>query len=188
VASATLSAEPRVADPTSADGVAIVRLRAGDLRAIDALYDAHAARLLALATRLCGSRADAEDVVHDVFVALPRAVRSYEERGQLGAWLARLVTNRVLDRRRATLRRRELPLEAAGDAAAAAGELDVADARLERAIAARPEPLRVVFVLRAVEGHTHPEIARLLGIRAGTSEVRYFRAVRALRAVLGDRP
>jgi DNA-directed RNA polymerase specialized sigma24 family protein len=41
-------------------------------------------------------------------------------------------------------------------------------------------------VLRAIEGHSHVEISRILGIRVGTSEVRYFRAIRALRTALGD--
>lgn len=187
----TLSADvpvaPPVTDTTTSDADAAVRLRDGDVAAIDVLYDRHAARLMALAMRLCGARADAEDVVHDVFVSLPRALRSYEERGHLGAWLARLVTNRVLDGRRSRARRRELPLDAAR-AQASAVEASGIDPSLETAIAALPEPLRDVFVLRAVEGHTHAEIARLLGIRVNTSEVRYFRAVRALRAALRDHP
>ena len=48
---------------------------------------------------------------------------------------------------------------------------------LEEAIAALTPALRTVFVLRAVEGDSHEEIASLLSLRRGTIEVRYFRAV-----------
>jgi DNA-directed RNA polymerase specialized sigma24 family protein len=43
-----------------------------------------------------------------------------------------------------------------------------------------------VFVLRVIEGHSHAEIAALLGITPGTSEVRLSRAIKALRGQLGD--
>ena len=55
---------------------------------------------------------------------------------------------------------------------------------LEGALRAIPDKLRVVFVLREIEGYTHAEIAELLGIRRGTSEVRLHRAMRALRRQL----
>ena len=51
--------------------------------------------LLALARRLAGSAADAEDVVHDVFLGLPEALRRYEERGSLESWLKRVTARGV---------------------------------------------------------------------------------------------
>jgi RNA polymerase sigma-70 factor (ECF subfamily) len=62
------------------------------------------------------------------------------------------------------------------------------DAReaLERALATLPDALRSVFVLKEVEGYSHSEIADLLGIRRGTSEVRLLRAIRRLRQELED--
>jgi RNA polymerase sigma-70 factor (ECF subfamily) len=47
-----------------------------------------------------------------------------------------------------------------------------------------PDPLRVVFTLKEVEGYSHAEIAELLGIRSGTSEVRLHRAKARLRQLL----
>src|ERR1043166_6892275 len=60
----------------------------------DAVYRPHAGPVLPIAYRLLQSRADAEDVVHDVFVGLPELLRKYEERGALAAWL-KTVTARV---------------------------------------------------------------------------------------------
>jgi RNA polymerase sigma-70 factor (ECF subfamily) len=59
---------------------------------------------------------------------------------------------------------------------------------LESAIASLPEPLRIVFVLARVEQLSHNEIAGLLGIRRGTSEVRLHRAIRRLRDYLEEKP
>jgi RNA polymerase sigma-70 factor (ECF subfamily) len=58
---------------------------------------------------------------------------------------------------------------------------------LERAIGELPEQLRAVFVLKEIEGFTHDEIADLLQIKRGTSEVRLYRARRVLRTKLGRR-
>ena len=55
---------------------------------------------------------------------------------------------------------------------------------LERAINALPSLLRTVFVLREIEHYSHEEIAEILGIRRGTSEVRLYRAIRILRTLL----
>jgi RNA polymerase sigma factor (sigma-70 family) len=169
------------------EALSIRRLQSGDFSAIDELYALHAAGLLRLSSRLCGSRHDAEDVVHDVFVALPKALRRYEHRGQFGAWLRTLVINRVTDRARTVSRRRERSLDAALDRQAPPVLDDAIDTTLEAAIAALPDSLRIVFVLRAVEDCSHAEIGRMLGIRTGTSEVRYWRAIRRLRRVLEER-
>lgn len=191
----TFPSPPRAASPPP-DPVLAAALRRGDAGALDAVYHAHAPALLRLAGQLTGSRADAEDVVHDVFVALPDLVRRYDERGAFAGWLRTLVARRALDRVRAGRRRREVPLvpDAGPGASAAAGgpgvlaQLEAGEraARLRAAVAVLPDGLRAAFVLRAVEGWTHAAVAAALGIRVGTAEVRYFRAVRRLRDLLGD--
>ena len=54
------------------------------------------------------------------------------------------------------------------------------------ALAALPSDLRVVFILADIDGYSHAEIAGMIGIRTGTSEVRLHRARRRLRALLED--
>jgi RNA polymerase sigma-70 factor (ECF subfamily) len=156
--------------------------RAGDAGALAALYTAHAQPLFALAWRLTGSRADAEDVVHDVFVGLPEALRRYVERGSFAAWLRTVTARTALMRMRARRRRGEVDVELAADVPAAARE-GAAGARadLQRAVAGLPDSLRAVFVLKEVEGYTHAEIGALLGITPGASEVRLCRALHRLR-------
>ena len=174
-------------DSDAADRDAIARLRSGDVRALDDLYHRHASDLLRLATRLLASHEDGEDVVHDVFVAIVGAVSGLRDETNARAWLRTLTINRCIDRHRSAARRNALAIHVdAPSVHGAESEDAVVSERIEQAVAALPQTLRTVFVLRAAEGHSHSEIARLLGIRAGTSEVRYHRAVRALRAALGD--
>lgn len=171
-------------DQTTTPSQLVARARAGDAAALGELYDRHAGRLLALARRLTGSAQDAEDVLHDVFLGLPEALRRYDERGTLDAWLRRVTARVALNQRRSSDRRREAPL--LDDAPARAGDVgNVIDAMaLEQAIAALPDSLRAVFVLKEVEGFSHAEVGGLLHISAGASEVRLHRAIKALRQFL----
>ena len=161
----------------------IDQVRSGDPHALGQLYDEFAPHLLRVARQLLGSREDAEDAVHDMFVGLPEALRRYDERGTLRAWLTTRTVRVALMRLRSAKRRREETLadtdHVAPHASADSG-FGIAD--LEHAIAMLPDTLRTVFVLRQLEGFSHPEIATLLGISEGNSRVRHTRALEHLRA------
>ncbi|HUC40399.1 MAG TPA: RNA polymerase sigma factor [Gemmatimonadales bacterium] len=178
--------EPSIpfANERSDDAALVQRLSTGDLGALDALFHRYASALLNLARRVTGSSVDAEDVVQDLFVGLPMAVRRYAERGSFGAWLRTVTVRLALDRVRRRTRRHEVDLDLAGEQTAVSETPEVRW-DIEGAIAALPDDLRMVFVLKEVEGFSHAEIGRLLGIRTGTSEVRLHRAMRALRRALG---
>jgi RNA polymerase sigma-70 factor (ECF subfamily) len=159
--------------------------RLGDPDALGALYDHHAAALCRTAYRLVGSRADAEDIVHDLFVGLPEALRGYQERGNLAAWLTRSVVRLALMRARADRRRRADPLsEASLPASGERTDARLEQSELQRVVMALPAGLRAVFMLKQVEGYSHDEIARMLGISSGASRVRFTRAIRMLRRAL----
>ena len=160
----------------------LAQVRAGDPHALGALYDEFAPRLLRVAQQLLGSREDAEDAVHDMFLGLPEALRRYDERGALRGWLTTRMVRVALMRLRSDKRRREDALVDNGHTSRhKTGDLSDAS-ELERAIAMLPDALRVVFMLRQIEGFTHPEIATLLGISEGNSRVRHSRALEQLRA------
>lgn len=172
---------------TPPDSELVMRVRAGDHDAVATLYRRHGTPLLRLAARLTGSQQDGEEVVQDVFVGLPLSVRKYEESGRFAAWLRRITARVAITRVERRTRRREVDLGGAADRAVGSSEDELA-ARLtlEAAIAALPDALRVVFVLRMIEQYTHDQIADMLGIKRGTSEVRLYRAIRLLRAQLRD--
>src|SRR3989442_14652774 len=129
---------PPGAPPEPRDIVAAARR--GDPPALAALYRAHGAGVFRLAYRLTGTREDAEDVVHDVFVGLPEALLRYEERGSFAAWLKRVTARVALMRLRSSKRRREVTL----DDAAAQAEPAKASERdgLQAVVATLPDHLR----------------------------------------------
>jgi RNA polymerase sigma-70 factor (ECF subfamily) len=159
--------------------------RAGDAAGLAGLYHRYATTIFRTAYRLCGSPADAEDIVHDVFVGLPEALRRYDERGSFDAWMRRVTVRVALMRARAERRRREDPLEVAvSSAAGPQTDATTEYAETLRAVAALPERQRTVFVLKQLEGFSHDEIGVLLGISAGASRVRLARALKTLRRSL----
>src|SRR4051812_29781367 len=163
--------------PTSI-ALLVSRVRAGHADAIGELYARVAERLGTLAQRLTGSREDAEDVLHDVFLGLPEALRHYDERGRLEPWLRRVTARVALIRLRARRRRREVdvPPELRTDAAPH-GHPGLDDrVALAQAVDALPDALRAVLVLKLVEGYSHGEIAALLDITPRASEQRLHRA------------
>jgi RNA polymerase sigma-70 factor (ECF subfamily) len=161
------------------------RAAAGEQAAIAELFALHSAAVHRTAYRLTGCAADADDVLQDVFVGLPEALRTFQGRGSFAAWLGRVAARTALMRMRRGARRREVPLEGMDDVRPADAGPDVhGRTEIDRALAALPDGLRAVFVLKEVEGYSHAEIGEMLGIRAGTAEVRLFRAKRTLRNLL----
>lgn len=159
-----------------------MRVRDGDDGAFAELYDRWAPRLLRVAWRLVGSRADAEDVLHDVFVALPRAVQRFAPDGRAGAWLMQCTTRAALMKLRGDRRRRESPMPTADLVANAHAEDRAMLLDLERTLAAIPVSLRTVLILHRLEGFSHAEIAQTLGISEGSSRVRLTRALAMVSA------
>ncbi|HTA73261.1 MAG TPA: sigma-70 family RNA polymerase sigma factor [Gemmatimonadaceae bacterium] len=152
-----------------------------DPDALAALYARYAPVMMRVAYHLTGSRADAEDVLHDVFLGLPDALRRYEERGRLEAWLVRLTARAALTRGRRRRRAAETPID---NKAITGASPHVERVDIQSALRALPSSLRAVVVLKEIEGYSHAEIAKILGISVGASEVRLCRAMKRLREAL----
>ena len=162
-----------------ADIAALVpAVRAGDMMALGVLYKQTAAVVYGSAYRCVNSEQEAEDVLQDVFLGLPEALRGYVEKGKFLSWLRAVTIRMSLMRMRAQQRLREDPLDLAADVPADAN----ARVRPIQRIAAReairrlPDSLRVVFMLKEVEGYSHAEIGELLGIKPAASAARLSRA------------
>jgi RNA polymerase sigma-70 factor (ECF subfamily) len=129
-------------------------------------------------------RQDAEDVAQDAFVKAYRAFARLRDRDRFRAWLVRITWRLALDRRRGDVRRivRETSSLQPSGADAADELLEQERARqLWSAIDALPEKLRVVIVLANIEGHDINEVAKLLGVPAGTVKSRLFDARQRLK-------
>ena len=161
----------------------------GDREALGLLYDRHAPRMLALATRILGSPREAEDLVHDVFLEAWHRARQYDaSRGSVRAWLILRTRSRALDALRAAKRAPRVELEAAGPRAS--DSIDPGDAhdgqRLHGLLEDLPRDQHAVLQLAYFGGYSFSEIAERLAIPVGTVKSRMSRAIEALRAKLGE--
>lgn len=160
-----------------------LRLR-GDERAFRELYRRHSPALYQLALRvLGGSVVDAEDVVQDAWIRATTRLSGFRWESSFRTWLIGIGLNRAREVLRRRSRRPTLELSEWREPPAPASR-DGERVDLERAIAGLPDGSRTVLVLHDVEGFTHEEIGRRLGIAAGTSKSQLFQARRALRARL----
>ena len=168
------------------------RIRGGDAAALGELYDRHAAAALAVAMRVVGGRAEAEDVVHDAFVAVWRKIDRFDaQRGSLRAWLLTVVRNRAIDRVRA--RRTAVDVDEADDRSLLrTGPNPTWEAALDRAAAndlrqameALPDEQRRAVELAYFEGYTYREVAEITGVPPGTANGRLRLALAKLREAL----
>jgi len=173
------------------DATLVIRAQEGDDHAFEALLRRHQRPLFALAVRLLGNRADAEDAVQESFLAAWRRLPDFRGDAAFSSWMYRIVTNRCLtlgQRRRPTVALEDAP----GDTVAAPGvdspeQATLATGRLDalhRALDDLPIELRAAWVLRNVEDLGYPEIAEILSCSPDAVRGRIYRARRTLAEVM----
>jgi RNA polymerase sigma-70 factor, ECF subfamily len=162
----------------------VSRCRAGNTGAMRMLYEAHSKKVYAMALRLTGSVADAEDVVQDTFIRAFRFLESYRGDAALGTWLCRICINQCRDRYQKSARMS--PDELAQDTLAApqVSSDGLAKKTLERALLRLPEGYREILVMHDVMEMEHEEIAQVLGVQVGTSKSQLHKARSKMRELL----
>jgi RNA polymerase sigma-70 factor, ECF subfamily len=169
-------------------------VRRGDARAFEVLYDRHSGVAFSLAYRMVGTRATAEEVVQEGFLALWRSGARYDRaRGSVRTWILGIVHNRAIDAlRRGTVHdRRRASDEGIEERFAAEDRTDVEVARRDEAREVRsaldtlpPDQLRVIE-LAYFGGFSHSEIAQMLETPIGTVKGRMRLALAKMRDALG---
>lgn len=183
----TVRKRPRhPASPAAADDDALIRcINAGDSNAWPQLAQRHLAPLVALAWRILGDRAEAEDVAQEVFVRLLAKVPTWEPGGAaLRTWLSRVAVNLCIDRRRA---RRTTPLDdlpeprdPAADEAEVARRFDMAR-KVRAALHKLPERQAVAMTLVHYQGFSNREAANVLEVSVDALESLLARGRRAMK-------
>lgn len=176
------------AEDVDDDALLLRRIADGDRGAFDRLSRRHLDRAYAVALRMTGNRADAEDVVQEVFLRLwqrPDAWRPGQ--AQFSTWLYRVVVNRCLDLKRrpkagaldAIAEPQDPRPDAEADLVAAARQRAVNDA-----VEALPERQRAAIALTYTAGLKNTEAASALDISVKAFEALLVRAKRELRDAL----
>lgn len=178
--------EPIRLERSDSEARLVARVVAGDPDALAEVFEIHSRRVYRLAFGITRSLSDAEDVVQDVFVALPERLASFEGRASLGTWLHRVAVRAAMMRLRRERFLETVPIELASRRAFGDVIRPVDRVALERALNAIPDEYRIVIWLKVVEGWKHSEIADALEITENTSYQRLHRARQMLRAVLGE--
>jgi RNA polymerase sigma-70 factor (ECF subfamily) len=159
----------------------------GDERAMRQLWSQHAPHIDAVVRRLVGDPDQAADVAQEVWIQIFRALPSYRGDSQFGTWAHRIAVNRTLNALRRTRRldRIETAIEEDTAYVEQGSERALIMASIHDATSQLSPGARTVFVMHDIEGYTHEEIARELGITTGGSKSQLFKARAKLRRLLG---
>ena len=169
--------------PAAEPATDLARARHGDREAFARLVRLHQARIFSVALRLCGRREDAEELAQDAFVQLHAALPQIQDEGHLLHWLLRAVTHRSFDRVRARVRQpRLVPLEVAGENAAAQADDPLSARRLQAMLQLLPVPARAVVLLRYQEDLDPADNASVLDMPINTVKSHLRRSLEWLRA------
>jgi RNA polymerase sigma-70 factor (ECF subfamily) len=178
--------EPARAAEPEAEGFV---LREGDLETLGRVYDEHHAAVRTFARRLLGEEA-AEDLVHDTFLTLPKAMRRWSGDGSLRTFIIGIAVNHARHHVRAAARRRQAMARYAQEPPGRERSQEDREeqrrlaALLLRALDKLSFDHRTAFVLCEVEERSPPEVAQILGIPEATVRTRLHHARQKLRALL----
>jgi len=179
----------------------VARILAGQCELFEIVMRRHNQQLYRAARAIVRNEAEVEDVLQQAYLNAFAHLEQFEARSQLSTWLTRIVINEACARRRRSQRipasiseaHRVAPSSTLDDMAsglpspehqAYAGELQRV---LEEAVDALPEPYRVVFMLRDVEGMSTSETGTVLELGAEAVKTRLHRARAMLRRVVAER-
>lgn len=142
------------------------------------LYARYSSRLYAICLRYIEDREEARDLMHDCMIKAMYNFKSfrYVSEGSLYAWLSRITVNMAINHLKESSRFRQIPFEqVSGDELENALEPDaesvrkIPDGVLDKLIAELPPVRRTVFNMYCIDGYSHHDIARALGITERTS-------------------
>jgi RNA polymerase sigma-70 factor (ECF subfamily) len=178
------------------DAELVRRALARDPDAFRAIMQKHNQRLYRIARGVLRNATDAEDAVQEAYISAFTHLTGYRGDASLATWLSRIVMNEALGRLRQV--RPTVALDALASSQTEAEiiqfprsnpnddpERTMAQRQIlelvEKATDALPEPYRLVFVARVIEGMSLEETADLLGIKAETVKTRLHRARQLVR-------
>lgn len=183
MSTATRNSEPN-------DGALIAAIRSGNQDAMAQLYARYSSVVYAVALRVLGDTAAAEDVLQEIFMQLWRSPGSFDsERGDLAPWLAVIARNRAVD----VLRKRRPQTEISETIVSVepdlAGEADRGRAmeKVRAVLEEMPAAQRSSLEMAYFEGYSHSEISEKTGEPLGTVKTRIRNGLMLLRKAVEPR-
>ena len=196
----TNAAQTSMDSHLASDRALMNRLEAGDVEALDVIYDRFAGVVLALCLRILRDHARAEEAMQDTFLQLWNQADRYDAtRGKLSTFLFQIARSRALDRVRSESSRSRLVRPSAtdhevesaesGDASPLQSAIQIEEQKRARYALNSLSPIpREVFTLFYFDGLTHPEIAVQVGVPLGTVKTHLRRGLSQMRQTLAHAP
>jgi len=176
------------------DEALLLQVQSGDRGALELLFLRYSRSVLSVGRRILRDRAEAEDLVHDVFLfVLDKCALFNPAKGSARAWLARVAYHRALDRRKYLVRRYfydagdgEEFIPGVEDLWQENGPESVEfcywQSYLQRALATLTDDQRKTLELHFFQGLTINEISELTGQSAVNVRHHYYRGLERLRS------
>jgi RNA polymerase sigma-70 factor (ECF subfamily) len=186
---------PQIVSEGITDQALVRRALARDEAAFRTIMQANNRRLYRLARGILRNDAEAEDAVQEAYVRAFTHLASFRGESSLATWLGRIVLNEALGRLRRERPRVDVdvidhgameaqiiqfPLATADDPEKSMAQREIREV-VEHAIDDLPEPFRMVFITRVIEGMNVDETAKILGLKPETVKTRLHRARAMLR-------
>lgn len=164
----------------------------GDKAAFSALYDRYIAQIYRFVYLKTGSKPEAEDLTHDVFLSAWQNIGGYRHKGfPFSSWLYQIARNKVIDHYRT--KKFTAPIDEATEALAdLAVQADIATdqtmtlARIQSAMRELSDEHQNILIMRFVDDLSPVEIAHALEKTEGAVRLMQHRAIKNLRAILSD--
>jgi len=168
----------------------ILLAQQGDQQAFHQLYLKYHRKIYALCWRMLAEKESAEDACQEAFVQIWRNLSMFKGNSQFYTWAHSVATNCVLGYIRKhktwwqTVFSQEPNVEVHDQLMLEDATSQIEAKQLDAHIAKLPERARLVFVLFAIEGYRHEEIATMMNMAVGSSKAQYHRARQLLKAWL----
>jgi len=174
-------------------------LRAGDKEEFARMVETYSGLIYRLAFKMLNNPEDAEDILQETFIKAYRNLKGFDGRASLSTWLYRIATNEALMKLRKknpnyisidepveTNEGEREPLQIVDWCCLPEGELMNAESKayLDKAIDSLPQTLKVVFLLRDIEGLSTQEVVETLNLSETAVKTRLSRARLRLREEL----
>lgn len=168
--------------------IILKKAKSGHRPAQKVLYDQYRVYLFGVAHLYAYSKEEAEDILLEGFYRIFKDLKSYDAKGDLRAWMRKVMVNSALMHIRKYRKWDNMRLYHDDAIMNIPDDIDfTAKYRVQsilNLIRSLPEPQRVIFTLKGIEGYTYKEIAQQLELKEVTLRSHYARARKNLQHVL----
>lgn len=167
------------------DAQLIKRAALGNRKAQQRIYELHSPKMLSVCRQYIKDLNDAEEVMLNGFLKVFTHLKNFENKGSFEGWVRKIMVREAISFLRAkkqitftneeTFEVEKLPEDK---------NTEFGAAHIQNIIDALPQGYKIVFVMYAVEGYKHAEIAKMLNISEGTSKSQLYKARKMLQQQL----